>query len=81
MIRDILAWMLLFAGGFLFLSDLFRLQITGLAAAAVALFLAALWLFGVFRPEFWVGDITEDHPDALGSLDLSERAHRQETHQ
>ena len=81
MIRDILAWMLLFAGGFLFLSDVARLQITGLALAAVVLLALALWMFGVFRADFWGSPITQDHPDALASLDLAERAHRQETDQ
>ena len=81
MIRDILAWMCLFAGGFLLGSDIARLQITGISAAALLLLVAAVWLFGAFRPEFWFGDISEDHPDALGSLDLAERAHLQETHQ
>lgn len=63
MIRDILAWTLLFAGGFLLLSDVVRLQITGLALAAVALFIVSLWMLGVFRADFWGSPITQDHPD------------------
>lgn len=76
--RALIAWCL-FVAGVLFLTvDVVRLQITGLAVLGVVLLLIWLWLIDAFRRDSWVQTITEDHPDALGSLDELERAHRQE---
>lgn len=85
--RGLIAFVLLALGWISLLADCLDLNPQGLAVAGVVLIILALWLLNVFTREFWnlkprqpwVADITEDHPDALGSLDLAERAHRQET--
>lgn len=47
-----------------------------LAVAALVLVIALAATCGAFRASTWVMDIPEDHPDALGSLDLLEREYR-----
>lgn len=77
-LRAHIGWMLLLAGVIYIGHDIVRLNMTGLALLGVVHLILALWLLGVFRRDFWIATITEDHPDALGSLDIAERAHRRE---
>jgi hypothetical protein len=42
-------------------------------AITVATFAVAGWACGAAIPGPWIADIGEDHPDALGSLDLRDR--------
>jgi hypothetical protein len=46
---------------------------TGLFLLGGAFLALWLWLIGGFTREFWLAEISENHPDALGSLDLMER--------
>lgn len=63
----------LVVGCLLILVDVVRLNMTGLALLGVVALAVWLWGIGGLRREFWVTDIDEEHPDALGSLDLLER--------
>lgn len=89
--RGLIAFALLAIGWIAFLADLLDLNPQGLAVLGAVLIGLALWILRVFTREFWnrqprrprepwVANITEDHPDALGSLDLADRANRQENH-
>lgn len=76
--RVLIAWMSFAAGSIFITADIIRLRITGLALLGAVLLIIWVWLLDGFRRESWIQTITEDHPDALGSLDIAERAHRQE---
>ena len=76
--RAVTGWTLLALGLIAFAADVARLNMTGLALAGVVVMTLAVWILGGFRREAWIADITDTHPDALGSLDLAERAHHQE---
>ena len=73
-VPPIFAWLTFTAGCVFVTVDVVRLNITGLALAGAVMLVLWLWGIGGFRRDFWVEDIGPDHPDALGSLDIRERA-------
>lgn len=76
MVRAILSWAAFMAGILLILIGIVTLNITGVTVLGVALLFLWLWGLGGFRASFWVEDISENHPDALGSRDIAERSYR-----
>lgn len=69
------AWFLFFVpGAVLVIASIVRLQIDGTTLIGAVLLVIWAWLIGAFTREFWVADVSPQHPDALDSLDIAERA-------
>lgn len=54
-------------------ADCIDLNVQGAAFLSVCFIVIGLYFLGVFRRSFWIQDIDDDNPDALGTLDLAER--------
>lgn len=68
-----IGWVIFTPGLLIILASFPRLTVDGVTVLGVLLGLLGLWILGAFRWDTWMEDIPEDHPDALGSLDLLER--------
>lgn len=76
MTRLLLAWLAFAAGVLLMLADILHLVVSGRFLLGVVLLVVWAWGIGAFRRDSWVRTIDDSHPDALGSLDLRDRAGR-----
>lgn len=68
-----IGWVIFTPGLLIVLASFPRLTVDGVTILGVLIATIGLWILGAFSLEGWIGDIPEDHPDALGSLDLLER--------